>query len=84
MTKLETLTTALQGRDDELLSYQINIDNFARAIAKIDAEYSDNPAMQEFRQQLENLLASNTREQLKVKIMRDVIAEQVAELEAAS
>ena len=38
MNKLETLKPALEGRNEEIMSYQINIDNYVRAIAKINAE----------------------------------------------
>ena len=83
MTKLETLQENLAGRHDEVMNYQINIDNFTRAIAKIDSDYAENPSLVEFRENLVNLLASNKVEQLKTVIIRDVIAEQVAELEGS-
>jgi len=83
MTKLATLQDALKGRIEEVFNYQINIDNYRRAIAKIDAEHADNPAMGEFRDQLTALLGSAKTEQLKAIIIRDVIADQIAELEAS-
>ena len=83
MNKLETLKTAVEGRNDEILNYQINIDNYERAIEKINAEHLDKPAIVEFREQLINLLESSKTEQLKSIIIRDVIADQIAELEAS-
>jgi len=83
MNKLETLQPALQGRDQEIEEYQINIDNYIRAIAKINAEHADNSAMTEFRDTLASLLETHKIEQLKAIIIRDVIADQIAELEAA-
>jgi len=83
MTKLETLKAALDGRNDEILNYQININNYERAIAKINAEHADKPAIVEFRDQLTNLLESSKTEQLKSIIIRDVIADQVTELEVS-
>lgn len=83
MNKLETLQSALSGREEEILGYQINIDNYTRAIAKINAEHAGNPAMIEFRDRMSDLLASSKTEQLKAIIIRDVIAEQLAELEAS-
>lgn len=83
MSKLETLKIALEGRNDEILNYQINIDNYERAIAKINAEHADKPAIVEFREQLANLLESSKTEQLKAIIIRDVIADQVTELEVS-
>lgn len=82
MNKTEILKTALEARIKEVQEYQINIDNYERAIAKIDAEYSDNTDMLEFRGILVELLNQSKTEQLKAVIMRDVIAEQVNELEA--
>jgi len=81
MKKLEALHAALESRIQEVMEYQINIDNFARAIAKIDSEYANEPNLVPFRENLTNLLESNKAEQLKAIIIRDVIAEQVAELE---
>ena len=81
MSKLETLNSALAAREDEILNYQINIDNYIRAIAKIEAEHADKPGMSEFASNLSNLLESSKTEQLKAIIIRDVIADQLAELE---
>jgi hypothetical protein len=83
MNKLETLKAALEGRNDEILNYQINIDNYERAIAKINAEHADKPAIVEFRDRLIDMLESHKTEQLKAIIIRDVIADQVTELEAS-
>jgi len=82
MKKLETLQSALDARNDELLDYQINIDNYARAIDKINAEHQNNPAMIEFRDRLADMLESHKTEQLKSMIIRDVIADQLNEMEA--
>jgi len=81
MKKLEVLQSALQSRNDEIDEYQINIDNYTRAIEKINAEHSDNPAIVEFRDYLSELLASSKIEQLKTIIIRDVVAEQITEME---
>lgn len=81
MTKLEILRSALSARIDEVEQYQINIDNYARAIEKIEAEYKDKPAMLDFKKNLSDLLESSETEQLKAIIIRDVIADQISELE---
>jgi hypothetical protein len=83
MNKHDILKSALTGRDDEIAGYQINIDNYGRAIAKINAEYADNPAMVEFRDHLTTMLESHKTEQLKAIIIRDVINDQLTELESA-
>jgi hypothetical protein len=82
MNKQETLSAALTGRNEEIENYQINIDNYERAIAKINAEYANNEKMIEFRDRLKGLLAEHYTEQLKAIIMRDVVADQLAEMEA--
>jgi len=73
MTKNEILTEALKARDEEILHYQINIDNYVLAIelAKQDSE------MAEFKTRLEELLSSSRIEQKKAIIMRDVIRQQL-------
>ncbi len=81
MSKLDTLNSALAAREEEILNYQINIDNYVRAIAKIEAEHADKPGMSEFAANLSNLLESSKTEQLKAIIIRDVIADQLDELE---
>ncbi len=81
MNKLEVLQTALNGRDEEIESYQINIDNYIRAIEKIDARHLDNPEMVKFRESLVGLLSSSRTEQLKASIIREVLADQLTELE---
>ena len=82
MKKLETLQSALDARNDEFLDYQINIDNYTRAIDKINAEHQNNPAMIEFRDRLADMLESHKTEQLKSMIISDVIADQLNEIEA--
>ena len=79
MNKLETLQSALVARNDEIDEYQINIDNYARAIDKINEQHADDPAIIEFRDRLADMLASNKTEQLKAIIIRDVIADQLNE-----
>jgi len=73
----ETLRAAAEGRRNEVMNYQINIDNFRLAIAKIEAEHADNVDMVAFADQLEDLLASSLREQLKEQIMLEVIEQQL-------
>jgi len=83
MTTTEILATNLAARDEEVLGYQINIDNYRLAIAKIAIEHTGDSsldlAMQEFAQQLEENMQQNIIEQRKAIIIRDVIADQLAE-----
>jgi hypothetical protein len=78
--KLKVLTSALAMREEEIFNYQIDIDNFKRAIKKIEIEYKDNTEIQEFKTQLEKLLEENYLQQTKSRIIRDVLKEQLFEL----
>ena len=69
----EILTSALDARIKEVTEYQVNIDNFTLAIERI----GDDPDLQEFKQQLEGLLASSILEQRKAQIMLDVVQSQL-------
>lgn len=80
MNKLDILAPALEGRNQELLGYQINIDNYILAIAKINADYADNEDLIAFRDELQGRLDEELRQQLRSKIIRDVIADQLAQL----
>lgn len=83
MDKLETLKSALTVRNEEIGGYQINIDNYIRAIAKIESDYADNPAIVKFGERLKELLEQHKIEQLKAIIIRDVIADQLDEQEVS-
>jgi uncharacterized transporter YbjL len=83
MDRLETLKGAVEARNDEILGYQINIDNYERAIAKINKEHTDKPEILKFRDQLIDMLESHKTEQLKTIIIRDVIVDQLKEIEKA-
>lgn len=71
--RTEILVAALEGRIKEVTEYQVNIDNFQRAIVKC----GDDPELAEFKKQLQTLLASSLHEQKKAQIMLDVIKEQI-------
>lgn len=73
MDKLSMLTDAKKHREDEVLEYQINIDNYRLAIVKA----AQDPDMVEFKAQLESLLTSSIIEQKKAKIMLEVLTEQL-------
>ena len=82
MNKLEILKDALAGREEEIFNYQINIDNFVLAIAKVQKEHSRKRGMKEFSKDLKKRLQSTETEQLKAIIIRDVLVEQIAKLES--
>jgi len=72
------LATALEAREQEVMHYQINIDNYTLALQQIAAMPANERAeLSSFEDQLRNLLASEKLEQKKAKIMLDVIKSQV-------
>lgn len=75
--KITILTEAAEHRARDVMMHQINIDNYRLAIAEIDANHSADPAMQEFKKRLSDLLASSIVEQNKEKILLKVITQQL-------
>jgi len=69
----EILTSALEARIKEVTEYQVNTTNFSLAIERI----GDDSEMQDFKANLEALLASSLLEQRKAQIMLDVIQSQL-------
>jgi hypothetical protein len=80
MNQQQILRQALAARNDEVLTYQINIDNYTAAIASIDANYADNANLAQFRADLANRLQVEREQQLRSIVIRDVIAAQVKPL----
>lgn len=75
MNKQETLKINYEARVEEVLGYQINIDNFRLALEEVDRR--NDPDLEPFKSQLQDLLASSILEQKKAQIMLDVIASQL-------
>ncbi len=69
----EILTSALDARIKEVTEYQVNIDNFRLAVERI----GDDHELQQFKQQLQELLSSSLLEQRKAQIMLNVIKSQL-------
>ncbi len=82
MDKLEILRTALASREEEIFSYQINIDNFTLALAKIKKEYAGKRGMKEFSKDLAKRLEETKVEQLKAIIIRDVLTDQLNSIDS--
>ena len=77
-TREEILNTALDARVQEVMHYQINIDNYTLALEKIAAlNPNERAELSGFADQLRGLLASEILEQKKAKIMLDVLKAQV-------
>jgi hypothetical protein len=78
--KTQILTQSLTARIEEVLLYQINADNYTRAIEKI----GDDDALQEFKNQLEENLKTTLHEQRKAQIMLDVVKDQLEEMDVST
>jgi hypothetical protein len=77
-TKEDILTASLDARIQEVMHYQINIDNYTLALEEIAAlPEQDREELKLFADQLRGLLASEILEQKKAKIMLAVIKKQV-------
>jgi hypothetical protein len=77
-TREEILAASLDARIQEVMHYQINIDNYGIALEEIGNLPPDERAeLSEFTAQLKTLLASEKIEQKKAKIMLSVIKRQV-------
>jgi hypothetical protein len=78
-TREQIITAALEGREQEVMHYQINIDNYSLALQQIDLLPPDEQVeMREFSKQLMELLTSEKLEQKKSKIMLAVMKAQVS------
>jgi hypothetical protein len=78
-TREEILKMSLEARIQEVMGYQINIDNYTIALSEISKKSQEDQAeLSEFADQLSNLLASEKLEQKKAEIMLAVIQQQVS------
>lgn len=77
MNKHEILKQSLVARQEEVMGYQINIDNYTLAIEHIKT--SGDADLADFCQKLESLLASEKLEQKKAMVMLFVVQQQVGE-----
>lgn len=77
-TRKEILKSALDARVQEVMHYQINIDNYSLALEQIaNLPADERTELSDFQSQLKTLLASEKLEQKKAKIMLSVIRQQV-------
>jgi len=77
-TREEILQASLDARIQEVMHYQINIDNYTLALEEISKLPPDERhELSAFTEQLRTLFASEKIEQKKAKIMLAVIKQQV-------
>lgn len=78
MTRQDILVKSLDAREQEVMHYQINIDNYTLALAEIESmSPDDRTELSAFSEQLRTLLSSEKLEQKKAKIMLAVIKKQM-------
>jgi hypothetical protein len=77
-TKEEILESSLKAREQEVMHYQINIDNYTLALQEIDGlPDEERKELSAFANQLSTLLASEILEQKKAKVMLSVVKKQL-------
>jgi hypothetical protein len=77
-TREEILKASLDARIQEVMHYQINIDNYRIALDEISKMSDDDRAMLSgFADQLRTLMSSEKLEQKKAQIMLTVLKQQV-------
>jgi hypothetical protein len=75
--RIDILHASADGRERDVMHYQINIDNYRLAIAEIEANHADDAALTTFANNLRELLASSLVEQGKERILLKVIRSQL-------
>ena len=79
-TREEILRVNLDARVQEVMHYQINIDNYTLALLNIAAmPLDDRVELSGFVDQLTGLLASERLEQKKAKVMLTVLQQQLGD-----
>jgi hypothetical protein len=79
-TREEILQLSLEAREQEVMHYQINIDNYTLALAAIEKMPAEEKAeLSSFVDQLKGLLTSEKLEQKKARIMLAVIQQQIGD-----
>jgi hypothetical protein len=77
-TREEILRINFEAREQEVLHYQINIDNYTLALDNIAAmPIGERSELLGFAEQLTGLLVSEKMEQKKAKVMLDVLRQQL-------
>ena len=77
-TREEILAASLDARVQEIMHYQINIDNYTLALAEIEnLPEQDRDELRVFADQIQSLLISEILEQKKANIMLTVVKKQL-------
>ena len=77
-TREEILKASLEARIQEVMHYQINVDNYRIALEEISKMSDDERVMLSgFSDQLRTLMASEKLEQKKAQVMLTVLQKQV-------
>jgi hypothetical protein len=77
--QLKSAVTSLIQRESEVAQYQVNIDNYRAALTLIaNKSGAEQAELDDFRQMINKLLASELLEQKKVQVMLEVALLQLA------
>jgi hypothetical protein len=74
-TREEILTSSYEARIQEVMHYQINIDNYTLALKEL--ALANDPELSSFADKIKELLASEKVEQKKAQIMLKVLEAQL-------
>jgi len=78
MTREEILESSVKARENEIMLYQLNIDNYTLALAHMsEMTLAEQSELSDFAEQLRTLLISEKLEQKKSKIMLEVLKKQM-------
>jgi hypothetical protein len=82
LDRLEVIKTNIAARQDEVLMYDINIENYERMLARIDSEFGDDDDVGkaikgEHKARLTELLRTERIERAKAQLALDVLLDQV-------
>lgn len=80
-TRFSILSEALEFRKQEILMYQINIDNYTLAIELVRERFPEDEGMRGFLEDLQSRLEAEIFEQRKSQILHDVIEQQLSRME---
>lgn len=75
--QLQILKNSVDARRNEVVEYQVNIDNYTRLLVEI----GDDHELQDFKKDVDALLKSSIIEQKKSKLILKVIEDQIKEVD---
>ena len=78
------LEESLTAKENQLSSFDIEIENFKYSIEQIETNYSDNEEMVKYKTELEDILKMSEVSRLKCLLERDSFKKQLEDLTSQS